>query len=82
TLPVIARKGIRLSDALAGHAGHAGFGELRALGLFVGLECRAVKGRSAGEVAQFLQRFLFDNGVIVERGGREACILRFLPPLT
>lgn len=82
TLPVVARKGIRLSDALAAHAGRAGFGELRALGLFIGLECRAVGERSAGETARFTQRFLFDNGVLVERGGREGAVLRFLPPLT
>jgi diaminobutyrate-2-oxoglutarate transaminase len=76
------RKGRRLAEGLGGFANHPGYGELRGLGLFLGLECRALGGLSAGTVTSRLQRSMLEHGVIIERGGRDSSVLRFLPPLT
>jgi diaminobutyrate-2-oxoglutarate transaminase len=59
-----------------------GFAEVRGLGLFIGMECGAVGSRSAGDVAKAIQATALRKGVLLERGGREGSVLRFLPPLT
>jgi diaminobutyrate-2-oxoglutarate transaminase len=60
----------------------AAAGEVRGLGLFLGLELASRRDLTAGDAAKRVQAGLFDRGVIIERGGREDSVLRLLPPLT
>ena len=63
-------------------------GEVRGRGLMVGME---IVDRSAGKPgcpaphgaarAALIQREALKRGLIIERGGRHGCVLRFLPPL-
>jgi diaminobutyrate-2-oxoglutarate transaminase len=75
-------QGQRLAEGLRGLANRPGYGEVRGLGLFLGLECRASGSHAAGEIARHLQSALLADRVMIERGGRESSVLRFLPPLT
>jgi diaminobutyrate-2-oxoglutarate transaminase len=75
-------KGRYLAQALGTFSDKPGYGELRGLGLFLGLECRSIDNRSAGEIAQKMQAAMLRQGIMVERGGRNSSVLRFLPPLT
>lgn len=64
-------------------------GQVRGLGLMIGLEI--VKPNEAqdhmgcypadGELSALLQKKCFENGLILERGGRNGCVLRLLPSL-
>jgi diaminobutyrate-2-oxoglutarate transaminase len=38
-------------------------------------------GPPDGELAKVIKRNCFHNGLIIETGGRNGCVLRFLPPL-
>jgi diaminobutyrate-2-oxoglutarate transaminase len=62
-------------------ARHEAAGELRGLGLFLGVELTGRSGLGAGEAARRVQAGLFERGIIIERGGREGSVLRLLPPL-
>jgi diaminobutyrate-2-oxoglutarate transaminase len=63
-------------------------GEVRGRGLMVGME---IVDRTSGkpgcppphgaERAVLIQREALKRGLIIERGGRHGCVLRFLPPL-
>ncbi len=69
---------IRLDDL---KTRHACVGEVRGLGLFIGLECVETKSMNANIAAKFVQAKLLSSGIILERGGREGSVLRFLPPI-
>jgi diaminobutyrate-2-oxoglutarate transaminase len=65
-------------------------GEVRARGLMIGLEIVDIKQKS-NDLNSFpvdpvltseIQKKCFENGLIVETGGRYSAVLRFLPPLT
>lgn len=65
------------------------FGEIRGLGLMLGVEIVSPRdsdalGRPApdGTLARRLQAAFFRHGLIVELGGRNASVVRLLPPLT
>jgi len=34
-----------------------------------------------GELAALIQKKCIQNGLMIEKGGRHSCVLRFLPPL-
>lgn len=36
----------------------------------------------SGELASLIQERCFQNGLIIELGGRRSAVIRFLPPLT
>jgi diaminobutyrate-2-oxoglutarate transaminase len=76
------KHGHLLMQALADFAGQPGFGEVRGVGLYIGMECTACFKRNAGEVAKFLQASALSEHILLERSGRESAVLRFLPPLT
>jgi diaminobutyrate-2-oxoglutarate transaminase len=77
-----ATRGAALVEALYASSGCPGFGEVRGLGLYIGLECTACFGRSAGDVAKSLQASALRDHIVLERSGRENAVVRFLPPLT
>jgi len=64
-------------------------GHVRGLGLMIGIEI--VKPNEAqdhmgcypadGELSALLQKKCFEAGLILERGGRNGCVLRLLPSL-
>jgi diaminobutyrate-2-oxoglutarate transaminase len=84
-----AAMGERLLDALREQtAGRAVVGEVRGRGLMIGVELvdRARTDAAGvpvgdGTLASAVQRAMLDAGVLVEIGGREGAVIRFLPPL-
>lgn len=64
-------------------------GDIRGRGLMIGIEIIDISKPkdlqnnhpSNGELASRIQQACFDNGLILERGGRGGCVLRLLPPL-
>jgi len=63
-------------------------GEVRGRGLMIGVElvnreAKPVMGVPAhwGALAVLIQRKCIENGLMLEKGGRHSCVLRFLPPL-
>ena len=81
-LEAATRRGAQLADGLRALSGRPGYGDTRGLGLFLGLECRAVGDLDANGVARALQARALDEGILIERAGREGSVIRFLPPLT
>ncbi len=62
------------------------FGDVRGLGLMVGVEVvKPSEGKGPGlpdgALAKAVKLNCFENGLIIETGGRNGCVLRFLPPL-
>jgi diaminobutyrate-2-oxoglutarate transaminase len=61
---------------------HAIAGEARGSGLMLGLELvDPATGAPNGAAAVAVQRGALERGLIVELGGRDDCVVRFLPPL-
>jgi diaminobutyrate-2-oxoglutarate transaminase len=57
-------------------------GEVRGVGLMLGVEIiDHATGLQDGERALAIQRGALERGLIVELGGRDDCVVRFLPPL-
>jgi len=63
-------------------------GDVRGRGLMIGVEiinpnAPRVMGVPAhwGELAALIQKKCIQNGLMIEKGGRHSCVLRFLPPL-
>jgi diaminobutyrate-2-oxoglutarate transaminase len=57
-------------------------GEVRAVGLMLGVEIiDPATGLQDGQRALAIQRRALERGLIVELGGRDDCVVRFLPPL-
>ncbi|MGD9697114.1 MAG: diaminobutyrate--2-oxoglutarate transaminase family protein [Thermoleophilia bacterium] len=84
-----AAMGLRLARGLReAAAGIDLVGEVRGRGLMLGVEMvdpratdRDGVPRPDGALAAALQRAMLERGVIVEYGGREGAVVRFLPPL-
>jgi diaminobutyrate-2-oxoglutarate transaminase len=81
----------RLQDRLASlQKNYPCVGDIRGRGLMLGIEIvDPHKNTDAlGSFppdpfkAQLLQKYCFDSKMIIERGGRNGSVLRFLPPLT
>lgn len=68
---------------------HPELGEVRGRGLMVGVEIVNTQKQPdclgsyppGGELAKRIQSQCLERGLIVELGGREGCVVRFLPPL-
>lgn len=68
----------------------AEIGDVRGRGLMIGVEIVNPKGRKdrlghypqSEELAANIQERCFENGLIIEVGGRHSAVMRFLPPLT
>ncbi len=64
-------------------------GDVRGRGLMIGVEMVDTSGTrdrlghfpASGRLAEAIQRRCFANGMIIEVGGRQSAVLRFLPPL-
>jgi diaminobutyrate-2-oxoglutarate transaminase len=65
-------------------------GDVRGRGLMIGVEIVDPRGQQdrlghypqSGELAAKIQQRCFQNGLIIELGGRRSAVMRFLPPLT
>ncbi|GAA0250217.1 aspartate aminotransferase family protein [Saccharothrix mutabilis subsp. mutabilis] len=78
----VRRRGEQLGARLAELAGHPWVREVRGRGLMWGVELAdPAGGAPAGSVAAAVQADALRNGLIVELGGREDCVVRVLPPL-
>lgn len=61
-------------------------GDIRGRGLMLGVEIVDVKStdktpKGDGNLAKAIKMACFANGLIIETGGRDSAVLRFLPPL-
>ncbi|MFT5467099.1 MAG: 2,4-diaminobutyrate 4-transaminase [Verrucomicrobiales bacterium] len=56
-------------------------GEVRGRGLMIGMEIIDENGGFGTERASRIQTEALRRGLIIERGGRNGCVVRFLPPL-
>ncbi|CAH0533136.1 Acetylornithine/succinyldiaminopimelate aminotransferase [Vibrio stylophorae] len=82
--------GAYLRDGLERIAGYTDcMGEVRGRGLMLGVEIVDPSGarnqfgepKAAPELAIAIQRAALERGLIIEKGGRQGSVLRFLPPL-
>jgi len=79
--------GAALSEGLMQLASrHPELGDIRGRGLMLGVEVVKSSTHSArapqdGALAAAIQRAAFANGLLIETGGRNSAVLRFLPPL-
>ncbi|TWB10726.1 diaminobutyrate aminotransferase [Nitrospirillum amazonense] len=82
--------GRRLVDHLNSlRADHACLGDVRGLGLMIGVEVvderrpqlRLGARPADGDLARQIQRRCLEQGLILEVGGRHGAVMRFLPPL-
>jgi len=83
-----ARMGERLQRGLQEIAQRYAFiGDIRGRGLMIGVEitkppAQQRAGQADGALAHAIKLNCFDNGLMMETGGRHGAVLRFLPPLT
>lgn len=81
------RVGARLMDGLRELARrHPVIGDVRGRGLMIGAEiiqpgASDKPGPQDGALARRIKQQAFDNGLLIETGGRHGAVLRFLPPL-
>jgi 4-aminobutyrate aminotransferase len=61
--------------------GHPAMGDLRGLGLMVGIEFRDAGDVSAGELAKRVQRACLERGLLLLTCGYREHVVRWLPPL-
>jgi diaminobutyrate-2-oxoglutarate transaminase len=73
--------GYLLAELMKIHRTTALIGDVRGLGLMLGIEMARYGLVTATEVAARLQRAALRRGLILEVGGREDCVVRLLPPL-
>ncbi|WP_078988630.1 diaminobutyrate--2-oxoglutarate transaminase family protein [Streptomyces sp. WM6372] len=76
--------GERMLTALRGLASaHSCIGDVRGRGLMIGIELvDPDTGAPAQALAAAVRQECLNRGLIVELGGRNACVVRLLPPLT
>lgn len=57
--------------------------EVRGRGLMLGVQIvnKENNGKPYGELARIIQRECFERGLVIEVGGRDSGVVRFLPPL-
>jgi diaminobutyrate-2-oxoglutarate transaminase len=65
---------------------HPELGDVRGRGLMIGVEVvtpatGSSRGRQDGTLSAAIKRTAFDNGLLLETGGRHGAVLRMLPPL-
>jgi diaminobutyrate-2-oxoglutarate transaminase len=76
------RRAAQISHRLAELEKHPWVREVRGRGLMWGVELAdPLDGRPAGKLARTVQANALRRGLILEAGGREDCVVRFLPPL-
>jgi diaminobutyrate-2-oxoglutarate transaminase len=78
--------GALLSDGLREIAvRHPELGDIRGRGLMIGVEVirpsQAGRPPRDGALTAAIKRAAFANGLVLESGGRDGAVLRFLPPL-
>ncbi|MCX4692537.1 aspartate aminotransferase family protein [Streptomyces sp. NBC_01408] len=56
-------------------------GDVRGMGLMLGVEVVPTADRSASEVADLIRKAALRRGLLFELAGRDDCVVRFLPPL-
>jgi diaminobutyrate-2-oxoglutarate transaminase len=88
----LALRAARLGESLQGAlrriaAEFPCIGEVRGRGLMIGVEIvrrdvAAAEAPADGALARAIKQQCFEQGLIVESGGRHGAVLRFLPPLT
>merc|ERR1711871_118712 len=86
----VAEKGQLVKEHLTNLAAQCNeVGDIRGRGLMIGIELvqpneMTSQGlpRPDGQLAADVQRECFHNKLILERGGRDGAVVRFLPPLT
>jgi diaminobutyrate-2-oxoglutarate transaminase len=90
----LADHALRMGERLMGHLrlmqkDFPSIGEVRGRGLMIGVEIVNANARpneygsypSNSEMAQLIQKESLRRGLILELGGRNGCVVRFLPPL-
>ena len=78
----VRRRGEQIAGRLSGLRESQWVGEIRGLGLMWGVELvDPITRRPAGRLARAVQARALRLGLIVEVGGRDDCVVRFLPPL-
>ena len=78
----VGQRGEQIADRLVKLQVHPGVREIRGLGLMWGVELAdSPDGRSAGTLAREVQAYALRQGLIVEVGGRDDCVIRMLPAL-
>jgi diaminobutyrate-2-oxoglutarate transaminase len=78
----VRRRGEQIAEQLSGLRENQWVGEIRGLGLMWGVELvDPITRRPAGGLARAVQARALRLGLIVEVGGRDDCVVRFLPPL-
>src|SRR5262245_17563718 len=60
---------------------HEAIGDVRGLGLMVGVEFRDLRGTTAGELAKRVQRACLERGLLLITCGHRDHIIRWIPPL-
>jgi diaminobutyrate-2-oxoglutarate transaminase len=76
------RRAAQISHRLAVLEKHPWVREVRGRGLMWGVELAdPLDGRPAGKLARRVQANALRQGLILEAGGREDCVVRLLPPL-
>jgi diaminobutyrate-2-oxoglutarate transaminase len=78
----VRQRGAQIADRLAELKAEPWVREVRGLGLMWGIELAdPVGGRPASELARAVQARALRQGLILEVGGRDDCVVRLLPPL-
>ena len=78
----VAARGEQIDRRLGVLRGHPWVRDVRGRGLMWGIELAdPTTGRRAGELAERVQARALRQGLIVELGGRDDCVVRMLPPL-
>ncbi|MYW01747.1 diaminobutyrate--2-oxoglutarate transaminase family protein [Streptomyces sp. SID3343] len=78
----VRRRGAQIHDRLTPLMAHPWVRDVRGRGLMWGIELADPdSGRPAADFAGAVQTRALRRGLIVERGGRDDCVVRILPPL-
>jgi len=76
-------KGQIFREGLNRIAEHYSFlGDIRGRGLMIGVEVVKPDGSTDGALSKAIRLSCFNHGLIIETGGRNSAVLRFIPALT